>query len=106
MAQDEAGRCGGSSADHVLVGSTDVGRDDLEDDAVLALAADVSLVDPRSVLENELRVIDGLNLDLAGLDIGDCLVTWHEPSLLRSWDRRRLRGRGRQAAVSIRQWAA
>jgi len=37
----------------VLVGTTDVGRDDLEDDAVLALAADVSLVDPRSVLENE-----------------------------------------------------
>jgi hypothetical protein len=50
----------------------------LEDDAVLALAADVSLVDPRSVLENELGIVDGLNLDFAGLDIGNRLVAWHQ----------------------------
>jgi hypothetical protein len=61
----------------VLVGAADVGRDDLEDDAVLALAADVSLVDPRSILQNELGIVDGVDLDFAGLDIGDCLVTWH-----------------------------
>src|SRR5919204_86225 len=77
VAEDKARRRRRAAADHVLVRTADVGRNDPEDDAVLALAADVSLIDPWSVLENELGVVDGLDLDLPGFDVGNSFVTWH-----------------------------
>jgi hypothetical protein len=52
MSEDEVGGRGGSSAHHVLIAAADVGRYDLEDDAVVTFAADVALVHARAVLEN------------------------------------------------------
>src|SRR5262249_11924690 len=77
VAQDQALGRRGAAADHVLVGAADVRREDLEDHPVLAAAADVLLVYPRPVLEDELRVVDGLHLDLAGAHLGDPAVAGH-----------------------------
>ena len=65
VAEDQALGRGRAAADHVLVGAADVGRDDLQDHAVLALAPDVVRVDAGTVLQLELRVVDRLHLDLA-----------------------------------------
>ena len=65
VAQRLADRGGGAAADHVLVAAADVGRDVAQDDRVVGLAAH-----PRrrgDVLRYfELRVVDGLDSDLAG----------------------------------------
>jgi hypothetical protein len=68
--EHEVLRRGRATADHVLVAAADVGRDDLEDDAVVELAADVRRVDARAVLQLELGVVDVLDLDLARADVG------------------------------------
>jgi hypothetical protein len=65
----------------VLVGAADVRRDDLEDDAVLALAPDVVGVNTGSVLQLELREVDRLDFDLAGAEIGDTSVVGRALSL-------------------------
>ena len=74
------------------------------------LAPDVGGVDARPVLHLELRVVDGLHLDLAGLDVRDRLVTGHRVVSLRlgyplcCGRRREQRGaheRREQAAVGV-----
>src|SRR6201999_4066732 len=80
--EDQSGRRGGTPADHVLVAAADVGRDDLEDHAVLALAADVGRVDPGAVLEFQLGVGDVLYFDLARLDVGNRSVSAHRSAFL------------------------
>src|SRR5439155_17834936 len=82
VAEDQALWCGGPAPDHVLVRAADVGGDDLQDDAVLTLAADVLGVDAWPVLEHQFGVVDGLDLNLARTDVGDGLVTRHEAPLL------------------------
>src|SRR5207244_834255 len=85
VAEDQAIWRGGPAPDHVLVRAADVGGDDLEDDAVLTLATDVLGIDARPVLEHQLGIVDGLDLDLAWTHVGDRLVTRHEaPSSIRT----------------------
>src|SRR6202012_3191728 len=84
--EDQPGRRGGAAADHVLVTAADVGRDDLEDHAVLALAADVGRVDPGTVLQLQLGVGDVLYFDLARLEVGNGSVSGHRSAFL-CWGR-------------------
>ncbi len=72
MAEDQPCGGGGSAADHVLVRAADVRGDDLEDDAVfdLLLAGGIE----------EFGKIDGLDFDLAGLDVSDAAIGCHDRS--------------------------
>src|SRR5437660_1390016 len=67
----------GAAAHHVLVAAADVGRDDLQDDAVLAFAAHVLWIHPRSIPELELRIVDGLDFHLPRSDVGYGFVPCH-----------------------------
>ena len=69
MAEDQARRRRRTAADHVLVATADVRRDDLQDHAVVAFAPDVRRVDARPVLQLQLRVGDLVDLDLAWRDV-------------------------------------
>ena len=67
--------CGrrGAAAHHVLIAAADVGGDDLQNDAVLALS--------RS--QREFGEVDRLNLDLPGSHVGNTSIGCHSnPSLL------------------------
>src|SRR5204862_801385 len=70
VSEDQSGRRGGSPADHVLVGAADVGRDNLEDHAMLDL-----LLQRRVV---QLGEIDRLNFDDAGLDVRHATIVCHD----------------------------
>src|SRR6266566_302426 len=78
VAEDQALRRRGPTPDHVLVRAADVSGDDLQDDPVLALSADVLWVDAWAVLEHQLGIVDGLDLDFPRTHVGDRLVTRHE----------------------------
>jgi hypothetical protein len=80
--EDKPCRGGRPTANHVLVAPADVRRDDLDDDAVLCLAADIGRIDSRSILEHELRKVDGLNFDLPRLDIRNSSVVGHSAPFL------------------------
>src|SRR5437762_41600 len=67
MAKDQPGRRRRSAADHMLIAAANISGDDLQDDAVLALA----------IPDRQFRVIDGLHLDLAGCDISYAAIGWH-----------------------------
>jgi hypothetical protein len=62
--------CGGScaAADHVLIGSADIGRNDLQDHAMLDLAASRVL---------KLGIGDVLDLDFSWLDVDDATIFAH-----------------------------
>src|SRR4029078_10042468 len=61
VAEREPGRCRRPATHHVLVAAADVGRHHLQNRAVRNLPADVRGVDPRSVLEFQGWVVDGLD---------------------------------------------
>src|SRR5918999_77587 len=67
VAEREPGGCGGPAAHHVLVGATDVRRDNLEDHSVLKLA--VVLVG-----QLEARVRQVLDLDISRTQVDDSSV--------------------------------
>jgi hypothetical protein len=67
MAEYQARGSRGSSADHVLVAATNIGRNNFKDNAVLAFP----------VADCELGIIDGLNFNLTGFDIGDAVILTH-----------------------------
>src|ERR1039457_6188323 len=85
VAEHEAFGGGRAAAHHVLVAAADVGRDDLEDHAVRAFPSHVRWVDPGAVLQFQLRVVNGLDLDLARSEIDNGTVSWHHipPRMLR-----------------------
>ena len=68
--------CRGScaTADHVLIGSADIGRNDLQDHAMLDLAASRVL---------ELGISDILDLDFSWLGVDDAAIFAHDKPLLR-----------------------
>ena len=70
VAENQPRRRGRPPADHVLVGAADVGRDDLEQNAVLDLLFARRIV--------QLRKIDRFNFDYARLDIGDSTIRCHD----------------------------
>src|ERR1700730_4349504 len=78
VAQHQALRGRGATTDHVLVRAADVCRDDPKDDTVVTFATHILGVDARTVFKHQLRIVDGLDFDFAGADIGDRLVTRHE----------------------------
>jgi hypothetical protein len=65
VAEDEAGRGSGATANHVLVTAADVGGEGLEDNAVVRLAT-AGLY--------QLGVGDGGDFDFAGADVDDASV--------------------------------
>src|SRR5690606_12328774 len=71
MAQDQAGRGGGAAAHHVLVGAADIGGKNLEDDAVIGLFAPGV---------DQFGKGNGLDFDLAWLDVSHTSVTSHDCS--------------------------
>jgi len=71
--EHHAGRGSRATADHVLVGSADIGGNHLKDHAMLDLAA-------HRILEFGVR--DFLNLDFSGLDIDDAAISTHDKPLL------------------------
>lgn len=77
VAQDQALGGGGAAADHVLVGTADVGGDDLQDGRVGELPAHVSGVDAGAVVELEVGEFEIDDLDLAGAFVGDAAVVGH-----------------------------
>jgi hypothetical protein len=54
----------------VLIAATDVGADNFQDDTMLALAADVRRGHTRPALNLQLGVLDFLDGDLAGSQVG------------------------------------
>src|SRR5450755_390138 len=69
MPQDQSWRCRGAPADHVLVAAADVGRDRLDDDAV---------VDLLSLRCLQFGVVDALYFDFARPEINHCVIGSHE----------------------------
>jgi len=72
--EHEAGPRGGSSSNHVLIASADVGTHDLENDSMLAALA--AWID-------ELRKIDAAHLDLARPHVNDSAIGCHRLLLLK-----------------------
>src|SRR5581483_3658909 len=72
VAEHQPGGSRGPAPHHVLVAPTDVGGDDLEDDAVIAAP----------VPQRQFGEVDGLDLDLARLDVCNSAVVGH-PIILR-----------------------
>jgi hypothetical protein len=58
----------------VLIAAADVGADNFQDDTMLAFAADVRRVDTRPVLHLQLGVLDFLDGDLSGAQVGHCSI--------------------------------
>jgi hypothetical protein len=58
----------------VLIAAADVGADNFQDDTMLALAADVRRGDTRPVLDLQLGVLDFLDGNLSGAQVGHCSV--------------------------------
>jgi hypothetical protein len=65
-----------AAADHVLIGSADIGRNDLQNHAMLDLAASRVL---------ELGIGDVLNLDLSWLGVDDATIFAHDKTSLAVW---------------------
>jgi hypothetical protein len=81
MPQNQSGWRRGTTADHVLVAAADVGRDRLDNDAVVNFL---------SARRRQLRIVDALDLDFARPDVNHSVIGSHKysPSLeLRSWNR-------------------
>jgi hypothetical protein len=74
MAQHHAGWRGGSTADHVLVGATDVGGHDLENDTIIDFATGWIA---------EGWKIDLLNFDFVGLNVDYAAIRSHVEILSR-----------------------
>jgi hypothetical protein len=77
---------GGPPTHHVLVAAADVAGDCLEDRSVRGTPADVLLVDAGPVPHLVRRVVDVLDLDLAGALIDHRAIGWHR-CLPSSWRR-------------------
>jgi hypothetical protein len=69
MPEDQSGRRRGAPADHVLVAAADVGRDRLDDDAV---------VDFPFLRRLQFRIVDALYLDLARPEINHSVIGSHK----------------------------
>src|SRR5262249_14869471 len=67
MAEDQTCRSGGTAADHVLVAAADISRDDLHDDAAIAL----------SRADLQLGIIVGLYFHFSGAHIGYTAIGCH-----------------------------
>ena len=63
--QPRGSRC--TAADHMLVATTDISRNNFKDNAVLAFP----------VADCEFGIIDWLNFNLTGFDISDALILTH-----------------------------
>ena len=72
--EHQAGRRGGAAAHHVLVAAADVGGDDLEDHAVLALAV--------LFRQRQLRITDIVDFNVARPHIDDTAIACHSASFL------------------------
>jgi len=69
VAEDKAGRRGGSATDHVLVGTADIGGDDFEDNPVFDLFAGGGT--------HQLGEVDAFNFNNAGLDVSQASIRCH-----------------------------
>jgi hypothetical protein len=69
MPQHQSSRRRRAPADHMLVAAADVGRDRLDDYAV---------VDFLSLRRFQLRIVDALNFDFAGPEINYAVIGRHE----------------------------
>jgi hypothetical protein len=75
VAEHQPGRRGGSSPHHVLIASTDVGRDDLEKHAVVAFSAP----------QFQHRKVNALDLHDARLHINNPTISCHDFLLPFRW---------------------
>jgi hypothetical protein len=72
--KNESRGSGGAASDHMLVAAADVRHDDLQNHAVLGFFA---------TRIHQFGIVDIANLDLAGLDVNNTTIAWHD-CLLRS----------------------
>ncbi len=78
VSQHQSRRRGGSAAHHVLIAATDIGGDDLQDDAVIDLLAGRVL---------QFREVDGLDFDFARREIHYASITCHKNLLSTAWSK-------------------
>jgi hypothetical protein len=72
VAEDHTGWSGGSPPHHVLIAATDVGRNDLQDDPMVALA----------LAQRQHWEVDGLDFHPTGSQVHDTTIACHRYFLL------------------------